>query len=800
MRRSVQGLNRGAHNQPYLIRDKMLFAYNSGQNKQNLRRAGVEKDHRALLKTGKMESQSFDHAFPLLSHTDFGHQDHIANTHYVMMNKYMPKRTKGSAPWYRGNDTYSVLYSEQGRYEYQRHMLLARMPSMYRAHFMRFLASIRVQAKKPHDDHYLNLNTANSALHWIHKMIVENFNPQHIHYQAAMASVMSYGEFDMARDIWKIMERQQTWPDDKLIVQYLDILAAQKEKALAIECWNRYCTEKGFLKEGEADPKPISRIPFTLNRDETLYLPKWKKFFEHDPNLDVTDLNRFNTTRDIYRAMAGAMLSAGDVKMFNQFFDELEEKLLSTPTPVPEPPNPFLSPKPKWGPHLAQDTIQRSPWRLKDSVRANAQGPTTASIDEMHRRFHSNEQFILTASAHFVSLLIETRSVAEPLKLIESLTERAFKVLGKKITNLDTRRFFAQILVGHRVLSPNITGQQLHQLMRSLLERKAKAGGDDATETGHPAMYLEILKAFAQEAKRGGPSFDPKRIIREVNTVANEMNVPSFVWSADIHLAMMDILVHCGTMRANEYFVKNVLRQFQWSSEFCEVLYKEYRKHSDVEMWAELTKRMLVWTARYDVRLEEPAKRLIEEDYETIKVQVRTMRELVVFRARDIEEKRIARHPANQLPNPVADYVSHALPFPDRDTGAPNEYGDIGQWRDPDKPVYTPFAAMMKPKGYIHGAGEEYKMFGPQMFDQEQQRGYYGEWKQSKAPTGGPKMPSPWDRNYKQYARGTNPSYDQVYAGPHPEIFPNRFNFRRMTRWDFKSVERQSKFRMNGAY
>jgi hypothetical protein len=610
-------------------------------------------------------------------------------------------------------------------------------------------------------------------------MVVDNFHPQHVHYQAAMQVLMNHTEFDMARDVWRVMERQQTMPDDKLIATYLELCALAGEKTWAFECWNRYCSEKRFLAPGEADPKPVSRTPFTLNRDETLYLPKWKKHFDHDPNLDVSDLNRFNTTRNIYRWMALSMLRTGETAHFEHFFSTLEAALLSTPTPVPEPPNQHLLPKPLWGASVNDEALRPQLWRpTRETL-----GKAKTTVHEPHVRFMTNEQFLVRCVADVFSTLATSSSaatgIANPVAFADKMLKRLEAALGpKRFDAMDINVLLQQYLRLRRVAATT-TGAALLVDVRAALAEKQKRLG--ATVALHPAWALEVLRGFADECATGR-QFDPKAVVRAMSGFVRELaGMPSFEWSADHHLEIVRVLSRCGTMAANDYFVTNVLRQFPWSSSFCEALYDEYRRHDDADMWAELTKRMLVWTERYDVTLSEECKRKIEADYDTIKVQVRSFRDVVVFAFRDAAEKKEAKDPASQLPNPFMDYVSHALPFPDRDTGYPNEYGDIGQWRHPDAGI----------------KGPEY--YAPAM-PSEQQRGYTSEWRENTATARPVKMPAPWDRKYAEYNRGKHPSYDGIYAGPFPEVFPARMDFRRKTRWDFQSVEAQSKYKFIGPW
>merc|ERR1719215_2169914 len=101
----------------------------------------------------------------------------------------------------------------------------------------------------------------------------------------------------------------------------------------------------------------------------------------------------------------------------------------------------------------------------------------------------------------------------------------------------------------------------------------------------------------------------------------------------------------------------------------------------------------------------------------------------------------------------------------------------MGQWRQPNDATGT--------KGPIH--------YAPRMYG-ETQKGYHATWRDRRSQMTPVKMRAPHDRKYLEYARGKHPSYDMAYAGPHPEIFPTQFNFRRKTRWDFHDVHQQSKF------
>lgn len=754
----------------------------AGMSPSTLNRIGLKGGSRnSVNQTGFFGQAQYDHAFPLLTHDELGHSENSAKMDHVMLSKYMPKRAKGTAPWFRGADTYSVKYAEQGRYEYQRYLMIARLPGQYKNDFANFLRYIRECGKKG------SLSLPQEAVHWIQRMIVDNYNPQHCHYIAGMEALMNRNEIDMARDVWKMMERQQTIPCDRTIATYLEVCRRAKEPTWAFECWNRYCSEKRFLEKGEMDPKPVSRVPFALNRDEMLHLPKWKKFFDHDPNLDVTDLNRFNTTRQIYSKMAQVMLCSGEMELFEEFFGILEKQLLESPTPVPEPPNPLFVPIPRWSPHLTAATLKTGAWRLDNTERANALGPTTTSFaSDLAPRFFSNKQFLVYTVAqcirHLAASPPATLKGDAGVKFGSQLLDRLIAAVGPSVfATLETETLFVAVLHLYRQQG-NEGGQQLMDRLQAMLKAKAKAGSGGAEVVTAP-QYLQVLKGFVRESKdRSLPSFNPQKTMKELAGVIQQMTSDAtIVWAADMHLEIIKTMVQCGTMMANSYFVTNVLRKFDWNCTFLEALYPEYRRAADVDTWSELTKRALVWTARYDVPVTEEFKRMVEDDYATIKVQVRTFRELAVFQFRNVEEERVARDPVNLLANPYTDFVAHALPFPDRDVGYPNEYGDIGQWRNPADPA----------KGPEHRA--------PQMYG-ENLKAYTSEWRDPTNPNAPPAMPNPWERKYQQYARGQHPSYDMTYAGPNPEIFPERKVFRQKTRWDQFDINKQSKFKMMGAH
>ncbi|KAG8345296.1 hypothetical protein TRVL_03878 [Trypanosoma vivax] len=794
----------------FVFRDPSLRLLRAGSGYQQLRRMGMP--IQVGLGWRKVDSfhanAQYQHAWPLLSHDDLGNSDQSNNTKNIMYSMYMPKRNKGTAPWFRGADTYSVKYCEQGRYEYQRYLMINRFPSEYKKHFLTFLSNIRSSSG--------GATIPQEALHWLLRMIVDNFNPQHVHYIAAMKTLQNAGELDMARDVWKVMERQQTWPCTATICAYLDVCVEAGEKTWAMEAWNRYCTELKFLAPGEVDPKPVTRVPFSLTREELLYLPKWKKHFDHDPNLDVVDLNRFNRTREVFLRMALVMLAGGERDMFQHFFTRLEKAMLETPTPVPEPPNPHLVRRPQWSPYSHCKSVHHSPWRIRNNGRVMALGPSSTTEDEMQSRFFSNEQFLVHSTREILRVVVQehrrhhpkacSRGTSEAfftkvtgadevLGFCDELVERLFTVLGPKLHTLTTSSMLSSLLEVHRVVGKE-SGVELLQRANKFLERKAALGGDNAREPLTAPNYLQVLTGFGDESafvydgNKKGPclyrtGFDPRATMQHLADVVQEISGnPHVPWAADMHLQVVLTMVGCGTMKANEYFVKNVLRQFRWDCRFLEALYMEYRRHDDVDMWAELTKRALVWTARYDVAASERLRRLIEDDYDIIQVHTRTFRELAVFQFRDVEERRHARDAVNELPNPWRDYVAHALPFPDRDTGYPDEYGDIGQWRAPGGP-----GSPVRGPGY----------YAPPMHG-EHQRGYTAEWRDLRNPMRPPEFPVPWERKYRQYARGQHPSYDMVYAGPMPEIFPNRYDFRKPTRWDFHDIEKQGKFKVSGPY
>lgn len=781
------GVSRG-----FLLKDPAMSQMLSGGGQRTLRRMGAGPVSKGLghKKVGdKYSNTQYQHAFPLLTHDDFGNSDQSNDLKRVMYSMYMPKRNKGTAPWFRGADTYSVKYSEQGRFEYQRYLMINRFPSAYKRHFTYFLSSIRAAGKGASDKSTI----PQEALHWLMRMIVDNFNPQHVHYQAAMKVLLRSDEVDMAKDVWKIMERQQTWPCNGTISTFLDVCLQGKEKSWALEVWNRYCTELKFLEDGEADPKPISRTPFSLTREELLHLPKWKKHFDHDPNLDVIDLNRFNKTREIYSKMALILLAAGDEQGSRVFFEALEKAMLSTPTPVPEPPNPHLVYRPRWGPYESNRETHENGWRPENTKNQQVlgSGSAGAASQELDHRFLTNEQFLVYHARETIRVLnnLSSASPADKTRLVDATIERLFAVLGKCLHAFNTDGLLSELIQFHANVGRQ-TGAQLHTRANDFLKRKA-ALADNVKEITPAVVYRDILNGCAAEGAvdsttgKRRPDFDPKATMATVASVTKEMlSNPDLTWTCDMHLAVVQAMVRCGTMKANEYFVNNVLRKFRWNSKFLEALYEEYRRHDDIDMWAELTKRALVWCARYDVPASEELRRAIEDDYDVIKVQTRTFRELAVFQFRDVEEKRHARNPVNELPNPWIDYVSHALPFPDRDTGHPDEYGDIGQWRAPGGP-----GSPTKGPGY----------YAPPM-EGEHLKGYTAEWRDSKNPMKPPAFPNPWERKYKQYARGQHPSYDMVYAGPMPEIMPGRVDWRKPTRWDYHDVEKQGKFKCSGPW
>ena len=182
-------------------------------------------------------------------------------------------------------------------------------------------------------------------------------------------------------------------------------------------------------------------------------------------------------------------------------------------------------------------------------------------------------------------------------------------------------------------------------------------------ESLHGAHYLELLLGIVNEAESQGPleASACRELLQTLIRLLREMNTaPGMTWTLAHHMAVLRVLVGCRTGKANAYFVQNVLRKFKWTDEAIVVLYREYKLHPDVNSWAEHTKRALIWAARYNVRVSETTRRLIEEDYEVIGVQMRTTQELMTFAYRSKSEEKQRADPSAQLPNPVMDRVVHA--------------------------------------------------------------------------------------------------------------------------------------------
>ncbi|KNH07397.1 hypothetical protein XU18_1929 [Perkinsela sp. CCAP 1560/4] len=735
---------------------------------------------------GKMGFDPNANAMPMLTNTDFGFFENAANTHWAEMGAMLPRKGKGLPPWYRGADTYSLMYSEQNRWEYKQYAMVARAPAEYKYLFMLYQRRIGSGRSYHHSAH--------EALHWLLRMIVENLTPQHVHYLTAMNTLIRGGEYDMARDVWSIMERQQTWPDDKLIACYLNLCTITQDADSAFTCWNRYCTEKRFLEDDETDPKPITRVPFSVTREELFHLPKWKKHFEHDPNMDLIDRNRFNTTRTIYRCMVAAMCASGEKALVESLLDELDAKLLSTPTPVPEPPTADMPRQNPWDPYLENDYLESEKWAYsRKGYSKVAFGPTKSRFShEMNRQ--SNENYLLHVYAtvlqtitRFVDDPIQQSSVAaedreapsrtnklkNPYEVGCALILRCENVLKNHVADIDIQPWVSATLEFHRVVG-GWSGKQLHAFMHDQLRERG--------EVPHEVLYVRVLRGLHQQSCRDITDAERVEVLTQLGDVLKEMaSIERFQWSLECHFHILACLVFNRTMSGNTYFIENVQRSFAWDDACMRLLYHEYKLHEDVDTWAELTKRMLVWGDRYGVEVTEETRRLIEKDYAIIGIQMRKTQALMNFQYRHQAECKQRNDPTAQLPNPVQDRVSHSLPFPDRDTGYMNEYGELGQWRQPNEELGT--------KGPAH--------YAPRMYG-ETQKGYHSMWRDRTCQMRPVKMPAPFDRKYKEYARGKHPSYDMQYAGPHPEIFPTRYNFRRKTRWDFQDVHQQSKWTRHG--
>ena len=534
---------------------------------------------------------------------------------------------------------------------------------------------------------------------WALDNILESYEQEvpatHEMYREVLIGAARWDEAQTAKDCWALMERQKLIPDDKTLCCWFEVCGQLKLRSEALAAWNRYCVEFTFLEEGEEDPKPVVRAKHSLTRDDLYNLPWWKKRWDYDPNVDVSDNHRYNRTRDLYASAAACFTACGEPVLAAHLSNLLADKLLSTPTPAAEPMQDHMATAPARTENLGAkgvEKLQAKPTRFRIpniylfNLRRNTRGidwvPNHEWITSPHKtglslpkssrdsehgdpRFYSNAQFLLysaekqlraatgVASSHAPHLA----SKADVLAFLEAIEAR-----------LDA--FYADADGAEQHAFPRST-LSYHDLIAAALQLCASAAGgvrlappdvrallDELCERFEvrptPELHQAVFAAF--ENVEAGSSGDA------VVACARDLLATRLELDLQTHACVLKALIGQETGKGFDYFVKHVLRKFEWTNDEVALLLKEARMQGeagDRVRQKAVAERVSAWCGRYNVGLSEANKQYIEDDFEHIGVEVRTKEELVIFKMRRQAELRNSLTP--NLPNPVTDRVTHTL-------------------------------------------------------------------------------------------------------------------------------------------
>jgi len=178
-------------------------------------------------------------------------------------------------------------------------------------------------------------------IHHLQHMILKDVPPHHEHWAVAIDQLRGLRQFDTARVVWLMMEREKVIPDYRLVAVMLRMCTSARRSDWAVEVWDRYCIEAPWLEHNGTDPLPAPPPPHSLDKlslSELRALPMWMKTHDAHPNLQLKERNRWNVTRDVYLAMCRAMCATGQYEVAWKIFGLMETKLLTTPTPTAMPP------------------------------------------------------------------------------------------------------------------------------------------------------------------------------------------------------------------------------------------------------------------------------------------------------------------------------------------------------------------------------------------------------------------------------------------------------------------------------
>eukprot|EP01063_Lacrimia_lanifica_P015417 TRINITY_DN22189_c0_g1_i1.p1 TRINITY_DN22189_c0_g1~~TRINITY_DN22189_c0_g1_i1.p1 ORF type:complete len:709 (+),score=252.39 TRINITY_DN22189_c0_g1_i1:74-2200(+) len=529
------------------------------------------------------------------------------------------------------------------------------------------------------------------ALDSIQQMYKERHIPEQEHWREVLIGAAQWGEEETARDCWALMERQRFIPDDQTLCCWFEVCARMKFKDLALQAWNRYCTEFAFLEAGEMDPKPVMREKHTLTRDDIYNLPWWKKRWSYDPCLDVPDAHRFNRTREVFAAAAGALAACGERELADSLFSFLQERLLTTPTPIAEPMlDPYISSKnTKAEANHTNDSffLNKSRGKVQDlenkpirfripniylfTLRKNTRGVDwvanhewvmsehelgaagpKSSRDTEHGdpRFYSNVQYLLYAYEKQVRH--STYASADELTAAVAKVEELFA--SDEITDADRAAvnwedYTVEVLAKLAALSdatPEVVAGQMEAMCDTHELRPV------------PAMYRSVFDSFMNVSAKT----EDDAVRKSLRAYMGELRKTKQTLDLLVHRSYMKACVHLDNREAHNYFVKNVLRAFPWTNDDVALLLLEYRAigdDGDAALQKKHCERVEAWCGRYNVPMSEANKQFIEDDYDRIQVQVRTKEELLTWKMKRQNELRNSLTP--NLPNPVMDRITHTL-------------------------------------------------------------------------------------------------------------------------------------------
>ena len=567
--------------------------------------------------------------------------------------------------------------SHMENYEHIQHAVTATMKSPQQTARLRGTALEKIRAE-------VQSGRPLWALDVIQRMYEDTLHPTPEHFREVLKGAVLWDEPETARDLFALMERQGAIPDDKTLCCWFETCAALRLKDETLKAWNKYCTEFAFLEEGEANPKPRTRALHTLTRDDLYNLPWWKKRWSFDPNVDIPDNHRYNRTREVFSSAAAALTACGEEELSAALFEALQDKLLTTPTPVAEPLRDHqiaVSESENTGEHGVEQ-LQAKPVRFRIpniylfTMKKNTRGPDwvpnhewvmedhqvgrdfpKSSRDTEHGdpRFYSNVQFLL----YSYEKVLRNSSGANTFAALDASLARLNAALDTFYAegSEEAQRFPRNLLNFEDVVSAYLhatakdgfeqsTPLVLHAKMIELCERYSLR----AT----PAMYQAVFKSFTKNKAES----DTDRLlsyIRELTATRQEMDLQT-------HSEILKALVATKSGRGNAYFTKHILRKFRWANENIKQLLVEYRaigEGGDRNKQKLHCERAFAWCNRYNVGMSEENKQYIEDDYEHIRVQVRTKEELIVWKMRRQHELRNSLTP--HMPNPVMDRVTHTL-------------------------------------------------------------------------------------------------------------------------------------------